>query len=838
MVFFISLLGACNPSRKVAEGDFLLTKNTINVYPPKSISEKKALKDVLHKDNFKAIVKQKPNYKILGIFKFHLGVHNAIDTTRMRVDMQEKKSKLIEKNAQREAKGNKAKKYKKPIRQWLYEDVGEPPEIFDSSLATKSIDEFKNYLFNKGFFDPEISFTTRYDSLQRRVQVAYAIQSGKPHRIKYFQNSITDPEINDIVNTELQRDSIVRSGDRLDFDVLKKYQTKLSLVLKSKGYYRFTRDLIQFEVDTNLASHSAILYLYIDRNYAGYDKPDSLVSQQFKKFRVTEITYNTSSPPYKDKSGDALPYDSVTYNGLNIMYQYKLNFKPRLLDRNLLFSKDSLYNADLSNLTYRKLYALGVFDIVNIQYEPLEKSDTSSKEIPLKASINLKATKNQGVMFEGSMTNNGGNLGVQGSVIYTHRNIFKGAEHLVLSLSGGVESQWAIGTPEESAAIFNTLEFAPSLELTIPRFIFPFSERLSQKIQNPQTFFSFDFRYQRRPDYTGIINTGYFGYRWSPSKTLSHRLNVLQISQVNIDKSQVFKEYIETLNNAVIEAIYDDHFIPSSRYTLTYNSQVKQSQKNVIYTQFNFQEAGNITSLIARAVNAPTNENGKYEIGRVPFAQFLKAEIDFRNYNYINAKNTVAYRINLGAGIPYGNLDVIPFNEAFFVGGSNSNRGWRPRTLGPGSYFDSTGVETYDKVGDIKLDLSLEYRFNLVSLFDMAFFLDAGNLWFMPRSGFEKDNPAVFNISRFFSEIAFTFGTGLRLNFNFFIIRFDFGLQIKDPKVLEGERWIFQSKTKYNQMIDDINQYKLNNPELYPDPVFLPYYRPTVIFNLAIGYPF
>lgn len=136
------------------------------------------------------------------------------------------------------------------------------------------------------------------------------------------------------------------------------------------------------------------------------------------------------------------------------------------------------------------------------------------------------------------------------------------------------------------------------------------------------------------------------------------------------------------------------------------------------------------------------------------------------------------------------------------------------------------------------MDLSLEYRFNLVGFFDLAFFADAGNIWFLPREGIPKDAPAVFNPNRFISEIAFTVGAGLRLNFSFFLLRFDFGLQMKDPSLPIGERWIFQSKDVYNQKIDNINQYKLDNPELYPNPIFLNHYRTTVLFNLAIGYPF
>lgn len=842
LIWVIWALASCKPTRRLGEGEFLLMKNKVEFKGDFSKEEKKEFKAVLDKDSFESILKQKPNYRILGVFKFHLSVYNSVDTVKMKRDIEKRKVKLAQKNEKRKAKEKKLKKYHKPYRQWLYEDIGEAPVIFDTSLTQRSVNEIQNYLFNHGFFNPELAYTAKIvksDTSKKKIRTTYFIEPGEPHRINHIQFSVINNDVLQVINDDFKRnDSIVQIGNRIDMDQLQKYQNRISLVLKSHGYFEFNKGLIHFDVDTNFANYSALLYVYIDKTHRGISSQDSIADNTFTKFYVKDITFNTSFPPYKSKSGEPLPYDSISYRGINVLYQHKLNFTPRLLHRKLMFSNDSLYNSGYSNLTYRKLYSLGVFDIVNISYEQDLTGDTLDGTLPLHATIDLKPTKNQGISLEGSATNNGGNLGLQGTVVYTHRNIFKGAEHLVLSLSGGIESQWAIGTEEEQTALFNTVEFSPNIELIVPKFLIPISDVRFKKIQNPRTFFSFDFRYQRRPDYTGIINSGYFGYRWSSLNRISHRFNVVQLSQVNIDRSPAFEDYLESLNNAVIEAIYTDHFIPSSKYILSYNNQTKKNQQNVNFIQFTFQEAGNVTHLVANAVNAPTNENGQYEIGGVPFAQFLKTEIDFRNYNYINLKNTVAYRIDVGTAVPYGNLKVIPFNESFFVGGSNSNRGWRARTLGPGSYFDSTGVESYDKVGDIKLDLSLEYRFNLVSFFDLAFFVDAGNVWFLPRDGITKDNPAVFNVDRFASEIAFAFGTGLRLNFSFFLLRFDFGLQVKDPKAPVGERWIFQSKDNYNQKIDDINQYKTENPEIYPEPVYLPYYKPNIIFNLAIGYPF
>jgi outer membrane protein assembly factor BamA len=842
------VLSSCHPAKRVPKGAYLLVKNNVSLTKEKDKDSRKAINEIFNKETFDEIIKQQPNHKILGVFRLHLGIYNNIDTLKLERDIKKKEEKLATKNEKRKAKDKKLKKYKKPWRQWLSEDVGEPPVVYDTVLTNRSISEFNFYLYNKGFFNPKISYYTspetssdaERDSSKKKIKVYYIIDPGTSHRLNKIEFDIPNNDIRRIVNQDIAlNDSILKVGNRLDLDHLEKYQTHLSRLLKSNGYFLFNRSLIYFEVDTGYYNNTASLTLKINKDHIPVDNTDSTKLDMFQKFYVKNITVNTNYPPLKYSDDEPLAYDTIEYNGINILYQYKVNFKPKSLKRGLMFSKDSLYNLNESNLTYRKLYSLGVFDIVSVNYENNNSVDSKDGNLPLDAVINLKPTKDQNVSLEGITTNNGGNLGIKGSINYTHKNIFKGAEHLVLSVSGGVEAQNSLGQSQDQPFGLNTIEVATGIEIIFQKFLLPKSYKRFALIENPKTFFKIDLSYQQSPDYSGTILSGYFGYRWNSGKLLSHRLNVFQVSQVKIDKSPAFDEYLKSLNNAVVEAIYDDRFIPSTKYTLTLNNQLKPNQKRAIVTYFTFQQAGNIAYLLGNAFNAPTNDQGQFEIGGSAFAQFLKGEVDFRHYNYINKKNAVAYRVDLGTAVPYGNLNVIPFNDAFFVGGSNSNRGWRARTLGPGSFFDSTGVETYDKVADIKIDLSLEYRFNLIGVFDLALFVDAGNIWFLPQGDvLTKDSPVVFNPNRFISEIAIGVGAGVRLNFNFFLLRFDFGLQTKDPSIDPGERWIFQSKDDYNQKIDDVNQFKIDNPELYPNPVLLDHYRTTVIFNLAIGYPF
>lgn len=110
-----------------------------------------------------------------------------------------------------------------------------------------------------------------------------------------------------------------------------------------------------------------------------------------------------------------------------------------------------------------------------------------------------------------------------------------------------------------------------------------------------------------------------------------------------------------------------------------------------------------------------------------------------------------------------------------------------------------------------------------------ALFADIGNTWMLKERG---DRNNVEFGSEFYKQLAVGTGVGLRFDFEFFIIRFDTGLQTHDPSLPEGERWIFQSKEKYNAIIDRYN----SRQEVGGS--YQKYYSPKVNFSLGIGYPF
>jgi outer membrane protein assembly factor BamA len=206
------------------------------------------------------------------------------------------------------------------------------------------------------------------------------------------------------------------------------------------------------------------------------------------------------------------------------------------------------------------------------------------------------------------------------------------------------------------------------------------------------------------------------------------------------------------------------------------------------------------------AAQAEKDTTGSYRIFDIPFAQYLKYEIDFRRYIIPNASSMVVLRAYHGLGYPLLNLGALPFESSFFAGGANGIRAWPARSLGPGGWIDS--LDLGDQFADIKLELNIEYRFNIYRWFKGAIFADAGNIWLVNP---DKDRPnANFDFTRFYKEIAFGIGLGLRLDFNFFVIRVDVAKPFHDPNKQEGQRWV----------VDDFSE------------------RSPINVNIGIGYPF
>ena len=371
----MSLISSCNPSKKIQEGDYLLMSNrTQIVYMDKhaeNTTSKKEIKLSIDKDELNNLIRQNPNRKIFGVSRLYLWFYNMINPQIMANKIIKKKARIDKKNKRKASKGKEEKEYGKTWREWFAKEIGELPVIYDSSLAEISIKQMENYLYNKGFFKPNVSYEVKLDSTKRRAWVYYSLAPQVPHRINKMTYHIQNPEIESIIFNEfLSKDSLIYKGERFDMNKLQQFQSTLTRKIRNHGFYLFNQSLVYFQADTSMGDYQVNLTLFVDDNRIQVNETEgeSISPTYYKKFYIDNVFINTSYPALKNKNDEIIPYDTLTYQNKSILYQHRFRYQPKLFQRTLIISKDSLYNVDDTELTFRKLFELGSFDLVNISY--------------------------------------------------------------------------------------------------------------------------------------------------------------------------------------------------------------------------------------------------------------------------------------------------------------------------------------------------------------------------------------------------------------------------------------------------------------------------------------
>lgn len=799
---------SCSPTRRLTEGQYLLKSNEIKNIPPK-----------VSKEELKSIIIQQPNRKILPFLRFHLQMYNLPSDRRLELSRARKDRNLDERNAKRVAKGKEPKSPKRTRWEWLREVVGEPPVILDSSLVHSSAEQLSIYLVKQGFFENDVQDSVIYNRRgKKRVRVEYRMSWKAPYTLDSVNLSTSDESLAHFIESNFKLNKL-KVGERFNMDDLTAQRTELSAFLRNSGYYRFNKEYIQFEIDSTLADRKVLVNLIID--------PPTEVSEGsppgiHELYTLDRIIFNYTL----DQSGvmDTLVIGDYTFVNTSL---YPL--KEKVLIQNTFVRKGDLFSQNRLDLTYRRLIALPIMEHARIRTVP-----KGGQKIDLL--IELTPAKRQGVSVETQGTNSGGFLGIEGNIVYRHKNIFKGAETMEIKFNGGAQAQTLLTQDAQNIQYIqagenitlNTVEFGPSVSLMFPKFLLPVSQERFARSSHPTTSINASFNFQQRPDFRRRLASMYFGYRWRESAEKNHQVNPLELSVIRIDKSASFQERLEEFNDQFLLDSYQDHFIMASSYQFVYDRLDKEGRKNDINYRARAEFGGNLLRLIYGRTNVIADSTGSYDIFGIRFAQYIKTSQDFRFYRKIDSRRALATRFAVGLGIPLENLNVLPFSKSFFGGGANGLRAWRARTLGPGGFFEP--VVSYDKIGDVQIEADLEYRFNLISYLDGAIFFDAGNIWLL-----EPDNlrpKGDFQFDRFLGEMAIGGGIGLRIDFNYFLLRFDLAAQLKDPSLSVGERWIFQPKSIYNTRIDEYNE-GLTDGQLLLRP-----YSLRLNFNLGIGYPF
>jgi hypothetical protein len=871
---------ACKQTKYVPDGEHMLRKNKVVV----SV-------DKLDEDEVESIIRQQPNYSRLGV-KWKLLAYNTVDSVTIANKRHRKNLKLRKKNREKISKEDringkrsvraqqKGKKYytqkiiplkdtidpKKLLREWYKYQVGEPPVVFDSVLYEKTISQLEAYLESKGYYYGSVASYVDYRE-NKKASVNYGIVTGERYYIDSVGLYCHNKEVNQAyLNFLAQREDVPLIGEPFDAEELDDYRFEISKFMKNNSFYGFTPSSISYIADTNKNTMKVDLTLNIgDRVLHSKENPDSLIYLEYKRTKIEKVIFHIADTALYDgnfvdsirvlglansnsqflSTIDTLVFSDVLLKRskeldssriATILYNGELFIKPKSLESLNYLEAGKHYREYFVEKSYQALLKSGVFKMIKTELE-----ETDDQE-GLTVHYFLVPAKRQSFQFEPRATNSNGYLGVSANINYSNGNLYRGAERLTLSLSGGFESQPPVFEKAADGSktkivdrAFNIFEIGPSLKLEIPK-LFPFDVKEISKKVRPFTVISAAYNFQKRDDFTrGSFQMNYlWQFRSSKTHIFQAGFHLASVAKIiNIERDSAFSSKLTILNDRFLLNAYSNQFVWQDwKFTYDYSNQESDHRKgnDLFFYKMSFDPAGNMLSLFSKYQDY-NDSTDQHEIFNVPYSQFMRMDNEFIYTKPFGKERSLHLKVVVGGGVPYGNTHTsLPYDYSFYAGGANDNRGWRARALGPGAYnYLIDQDRTATQLGDVRIGGSAEFRFALNSFFKLAVFMDVGNVWNI----YNDTNRVGSQISdTWFKELSLATGLGIRLDLDYFVLRFDYGIPLTNPALAPGERWIFMDdakRVKFNEIA--FNALGSGWEKLVPE-----YFRP--VFHFGIGYPF
>jgi outer membrane protein assembly factor BamA len=619
----------------------------------------------------------------------------------------------------------------------LLRSMGEPPQLYDSASAIKSGEALLAQLQNLGYLRASIDVLDEYRN--RKVITTYLLHPGEAYRLRHVDYEIRDTAIARLL-TEHDALRGLHSGMVFNVDNLDNERKRITSLLTNNGYYRFNKDFISYRADSVAGSNEIDLTLVLHHYRLG--KVDSLAHPVYT---IGDVRFRSGNPD-----------DSVVH------------LRPGVLQNNTFVASGEPYSSKSLQDTYNHFARLGVVRYTNISFR--ERPDDHVLDCDIQLSTNKPST----LSFQPEGTNTAGDLGAAATLTYQNRNLFRGAEMLSIELRGAFEAIDGL----EGYAQSNFLEYSIGSRLNFPTFIAPFLTRSFRRRVNATSEVSVLYDLQNRPEFHRRVFSVGWKYKWN---NLGHndryQLDVLDLNYVSMPWiSDTFRrEYLDntTSRNSILRYNYEDLFIMKTGFGYSYNNGRYAIKANV-------ETAGNLLHLAANTFGFSQNDQGQYTFLRLAYAQYARGNFDFTRNIALDFSSQLVFHIGLGIAYPYGNSRILPFEKRYFSGGANSVRGWSVRSLGPGTFVGTDGrIDFINQTGDMKLDLNLEYRAHLFWKFNGALFIDAGNIWTIRE--YAEQPGGQFKLNTFWKQLAASYGLGIRLNFDYFIVRFDMGMKAVNP---------------------------------------------------------
>jgi len=799
---------ACNTTKYLQNEELLYESTEVRIKSSSPQNKIKNKGDLAY--DLKQLAVPKPNKRFLGQFPVRLWAYNySLGAT-------------------------------KGLKKWMNESYGESPVLFEDEQIDLTKERMKNFLFQNGYFTSEIEHTK--DVYNKKISIDYSVTLNSQYKFGKITHPNKNNGIYKVINFYKAK-SVLKEGVPFSTDLLDTERERITNDAKNSGYFRFSKELIKFDLDSANTKNKVEVTLKLKEL-----NNNALLKKSYIKTIQLYSDYNPNSDAtFLDKDigcefqlpdTTILKYKKLAKNKHYVFKDDIINYS--VLRKTIQFKPSLPYSAKDYNSTINNLINLGIYKFVDIQLNPCQRDNYDSLNVMIllttRDKIEFEADAEVNSKTDSSNPNSGiSNLGTALSLSHSNLNTFGGAERFKTSIFGGIELQ---PLAPDSLSLINAFELSIQANLLIPRFIVPFELGANLSRVSPKTSLGLGAQYINRKLYfnetqvSGIdtiqvlrrdtiesinFNTS-FGYQWQAKQTTQHRFNLLDVNYFRL----LSQDFIETLPpNSLLRNSFTNQLLIGTQYTFVYNSLFDTNQGEYTYLKTQVEVVGNFINSFLQPKEVEEDSVKRKKLFGVRTAQLVKFDVEGKYYRIFSKKHLLANRINFGIGIPYGNSTALPYNKQYFVGGANSLRAFRIRALGPGSFVRNDIVENDsivrfpDQTGELKIELNTEYRFDIAKFLEAAFFIDAGNIWNLNLNRPEDNTKTNFQFKDLFNEIAIGAGAGIRLDFSYFIIRADVGIPL---------RRIWKDGSSF-QWINADRFSGLPSRERYA-------------LNLAIGYPF
>ncbi len=670
------------------------------------------------------------------------------------------------------------------VKYWLYRRLAKEPVLLSKVQPEVRTRMAVQELANHGYFGSQAEYHLHPRKQGEKTRVEYTLQIAPPWFYSEVRYPTSAGALGALIDS-LHTTSPLRKGAQYNLDTLTQERTRIVRTLRNRGYYYFRPQYLEFLADTTFAPRQVALQLELK---------EGVPPAALRPYLIGSITVQLT-----DRRSGVV--DTLPLSGAQLLTVQSPRVRPRILSEALTLQPGERFTLNAQNQTQNNLSRLGVFRSVTLSVTPLDSlRQADTLNIRIEAQMNDPIE----IALEGDVTSKSNSfLGPGLSLRLSHNNLFRGGEVLALKLNGSYEWQTGKRRSDERGSRLNSYELGVDLTLDVPRLVA--LHRLSQRISRMQyTAFQLGVEVMNRPDFFRLVAfSGAASYRFQSSPVSHHTLQLLHLTYNKLLRTT--ESFDQTMaENPAIALSFQNQFVPSIGYIYTFDRSYGSRR---LYLQNALTSAGNLLATTLRLFG----EHPPQQLFGNRFSQFVKNVSEVKFYQQLDKGSTLlAARLLVGVGYAYGNSEVMPYSEQFYIGGANSLRAFTVRSIGPGSYRPSAATPNgyLDQTGDFKLEANLELRFPLAGKLHGAVFLDAGNIWLLHR---DPARPGAQLDSRNFGrEIALGTGFGLRFDISYLVLRADFGIGLHTP---------------------------------YPNPTRrgyynLPRFRDGLGFHLAIGYPF